>query len=92
MFAVYSYIAPIVTEVGTLPKSGASRSSCWRSALGMVVGTWLAGELADWSVFCALGSSLGIVAVLLVRRGAPYGWWAAPAGVHRSPRWVRSWW
>ena len=48
--------------------------------LGMVAGTWVAGELADWSIFRSLlGSSLGMGVVLL---GfwvlAPTGWWALP--------------
>ena len=50
--------------------------------LGMVAGTWLAGQLADWSVFRSLlASSLGLGVVLLAFAAlAPYGWWAlAPA-------------
>ena len=48
----------------------------------MVVGTWLAGELADWSVFGSLlGSALGLVVVLLLFAAvAPYGWWLLPVG------------
>ena len=66
MFAVYSYIAPTVTEVGGLP-DGAVPVFLLAFGLGMVVGTWLAGELADWSVFRSLlGSSLGMAAVLLL--------------------------
>ena len=50
--------------------------------VGMVVGTWLAGELADWSVFGSLlGSALGLVVVLLLFAAvAPYGWWLLPVG------------
>ena len=81
MFAVYSYIAPTVTEVGGLSDSAVP----WfllAFGVGMVVGTWLAGELADWSVFGSLlGSALGMVLVLLLFAAvAPYGWWLLPVG------------
>ena len=48
----------------------------------MVAGTWLAGELADWSVFKSLiGSALGLVVVLLVFSAvAPWGWALLPVG------------
>ncbi len=66
MFAVYSYIAPTVTEVGGLA-NGAVPVLLLAFGLGMVAGTWLAGELADWSVFKSLiGSALGLVVVLLL--------------------------
>jgi MFS transporter, DHA1 family, inner membrane transport protein len=44
--------------------------------LGMVAGTWVAGALADWSVFRSLlGSSLGLGVVLLAFAAlAPFGW------------------
>ncbi len=50
MFAMYTYIAPTVTDVAGLP---ASRVPFYALSfgLGMVVGTPLAGRLADWSVF-----------------------------------------
>jgi DHA1 family inner membrane transport protein len=79
MFAVYSYIAPTVTGVGDLSES-AVPVFLLVFGLGMVAGTWLAGELADWSVFRSLlGSSLGMAAVLLLFAAvAPYGWAALP--------------
>lgn len=79
MFAVYSYIAPTVTEVGGLAES-AVPVFLLVLGLGMVFGTWVAGELADWSIFRSLlGSSLGMGAVLLAFAAvAPYGWWAIP--------------
>src|SRR3712207_9139160 len=48
--------------------------------LGMVAGTWLAGELADWSVFRSLfAGALGMGLVLLLYAGvAPFGWWLLP--------------
>ena len=79
MFAVYSYIAPTVTDVGGLAES-AVPVFLLSFGLGMVAGTWLAGELADWSVFRSLlGSALGLGLVLVVFAAvAPGGWWALP--------------
>ena len=81
MFAVYSYIAPTVTEVGGLA-DGAVPVFLLAFGLGMVAGTWLAGELADWSVFKSLiGSALGLVVVLLLFSAlAPWGWALLPIG------------
>ena len=53
MFAVYTYIAPTVTEVGGLAEA-AVPVFLLAFGLGMVVGTWLGGRLADWSVFRSL--------------------------------------
>jgi DHA1 family inner membrane transport protein len=77
--AVYSYIAPTVTEVGGLA-DGAVPVFLMAFGLGMVVGTWLAGELADWSVFKSLiGSALGMLVVLLLFSAlAPWGWTLLP--------------
>jgi DHA1 family inner membrane transport protein len=66
MFAMYTYIAPTVTDVAHLPES---RVPIYLLAfgLGMVVGTPLAGRLADWSVLrtTLLGSVLmGVVLVV----------------------------
>ena len=79
MFAVYSYIAPTVTDVGGLP-DGAVPVFLLAFGVGMVVGTWLAGELADWSVFRSLlGSAMGMAVVLLGFTAlAPAGWWLLP--------------
>ena len=80
LFAVYSYIAPTVTEVGGLPDSAVPVFTA-AFGIGMVAGTWLAGRLADWSVFTTLilsGIGSGLV-MLLVWALAPYGWWLAPA-------------
>jgi DHA1 family inner membrane transport protein len=79
MFAVITYIAPTVTEVGGLG-DGAVPVFLLAVGLGMVAGTWLAGVLADWSVFRSLlGSSLGMgVALLLFALVIPQGWWALP--------------
>jgi DHA1 family inner membrane transport protein len=81
MFAVYSYIAPTVTQLGGLP-SGAVPVFLLSFGLGMVAGTWAAGELADWSVLRSLlGASLAMVLLLLLfALVAPYGWWLLPVG------------
>jgi DHA1 family inner membrane transport protein len=81
MFALYSYIAEVVTEVGGLPDR-AVPVFLLAFGLGMVAGTWVAGALADWSVFRSLlGSSLAMALLLLLYAVlAPAGWWAlAPA-------------
>jgi DHA1 family inner membrane transport protein len=79
LFAVYSYIAPTVTEVGGLSESVVP-VFLLAFGLGMVAGTWLAGELADWSVFRSLiGSAIGSGLILLVFFvAAPYGWALLP--------------
>nr|WP_238343178.1 MFS transporter [Nocardioides cynanchi] len=75
MFALYSYIANVVTVVGGLP-DGAVPVFLLVFGLGMVAGTWVAGALADWSVFRSLLGSSAAMAVLLVAFGlvAPTGW------------------
>jgi len=81
MFALYSYIAKVVTEVGGLA-DGAVPVFLLVFGLGMVAGTYVAGPLADWSVFRSLlGSSLAMAVLLLAYAAlAPVGWWAlAPA-------------
>ena len=67
LFAVYSYIAPIVTEVGGLPDSAVPFFTA-AFGIGMVAGTWLAGRLADWAVFATLiwsGVGSGLVMLLV---------------------------
>jgi MFS transporter, DHA1 family, inner membrane transport protein len=75
LFATYSYIAKTVTTVAHLAPD-------WTPVfvlgfgLGMVVGTWLAGELARWSVLKTLvlfsAASIGIM--LIYWLAAPVGW------------------
>ncbi len=78
-FAMYSYIAPTITETGGLGNS-AVPVFLFVVGLGMVAGTWLGGELADWAVFRSLlGSSLGMAVILLAFAAlAPYGWATLP--------------
>jgi MFS transporter, DHA1 family, inner membrane transport protein len=79
MFAVFSYIAPTVTEVGGLG-DGAVPLFLLLFGVGMVVGTFVAGELADWSILRSLlGSALGMGLVLLAFWAlAPHGYWLLP--------------
>ncbi len=79
MFAVYSYIAPTITDVGGLSDAAVPVFLLF-FGLGMVAGTWVAGELADWSIFRSLlGASIGMgVVLLLFWVAAPHGWWALP--------------
>ena len=79
MFAVYSYIAPTVTDLGGLGE-GAVPVFLLAFGLGMVAGTWAGGELAGWSVFGSLflgAIGTGVVMVLFFL-AAPHGWWALP--------------
>jgi MFS transporter, DHA1 family, inner membrane transport protein len=79
LFAVYSYIAPTVTDVGGLPE-GAVPVFTAAFGVGMVAGTWLAGRLAEWSVPRSLiwsGVASGAV-MLLVWAAAPHAWWLLP--------------
>jgi len=80
MFAVYSYISPTLTEVGGLSDASVP-VALFVFGLGMVAGTWVAGELADWSIYRSLLiGSVGMGAVLLLFwLTAPYGWGALPA-------------
>jgi DHA1 family inner membrane transport protein len=79
MFAVYTYIAPTLTDAGGL-SDGAVPVFLLAFGLGMVAGTRVAGELADWSVFRSLfvGSSGMAAALLGFAVVVPFGWWALP--------------
>ncbi|WP_312856020.1 MFS transporter [Nocardioides stalactiti] len=79
MFAVYSYIAKTVTVVGGLER-GTVPVFVLALGLGMVVGTWVAGELAAWSVFRSLllSSGFGVLVLLAYFVAAPGGWTLLP--------------
>ena len=65
MFAVYTYIAPTVTDVAGLAE-GRVPLYLLAFGLGMVVGTPLGGRLADWSIFRSLRvSSAALIAILV---------------------------
>ena len=79
MFALFSYIAPVVTEVGGLSGS-AVPVFLLTLGVGMVVGNWAAGLLVDRSVLGSLlGSTIGLAVVLLVF------WAVAPSGLVALP-------
>ena len=63
-FAVYSYIAPTLTEVSGFSASGVPVALAL-FGIGMTIGTELGGRLADWSVLRTLYLGLGSVAVVL---------------------------
>jgi DHA1 family inner membrane transport protein len=79
MFAIYSYIAPVVTDVAGLGERSVSLYLL-SFGLGMVAGTWVAGIMADWSIFRSLiiGGSGMAVALLGFWIAAPHGWAALP--------------
>ena len=79
MFAVFTYIVPTITEVGGLPESVAP-IFLFAFGLGMVVGTWVAGRMADWSVMRSMfigGIGQGVL-LLVFSLLAPAGWWTLP--------------
>ncbi|GAA1925590.1 MFS transporter [Nocardioides hwasunensis] len=79
MFAVYSYIAPVVTDVAGLGERSVAVFLLF-FGLGMVAGTWVAGIMADWSIFRSLiiGGTGMAVTMLLFWLAAPHGWAALP--------------
>jgi DHA1 family inner membrane transport protein len=65
MFAMYTYIAPIVTDVAGLAE-GRVPLYLLAFGAGMVVGTPIGGRLADWSIFRSLLVSSVAMALALV--------------------------
>jgi DHA1 family inner membrane transport protein len=65
MFAVYSYIAPLVTEVAGMPRA-AIPVVLLAYGVGMVVGTVVGGRLADLSLFRSLVAAMVGTALLLL--------------------------
>ncbi len=63
-FAVYSYIAPTLTEVSGFTASGVPVALAL-FGIGMTLGTELGGRLADWSVVRTLFLGLASVALVL---------------------------
>jgi DHA1 family inner membrane transport protein len=76
MFAMYSYISPIVTDVTDLSK-GAIPWFLLAFGLGSLVGTWVAGPLTDRSINATVLLGLGGMAVLLLVLW-PLMSWAVP--------------
>jgi DHA1 family inner membrane transport protein len=79
MFAVYTYIAPVVTDVSGLGERSVPVYLLF-FGLGMVAGTWVAGIMADWSIFRSLIiGGVGMAATMLAFwAAAPHGWAALP--------------
>lgn len=79
MFAVYSYVVPTLTEVAHLDESAAP-VFLFVFGLGMVAGTWVAGEMASWSIFGSLFvGAIGQGLCLLAFAGLAHtGWWTLP--------------
>jgi len=79
LFAIYSYIGKIVPEVAGL-SADTVPIFVLVLGLGMVAGTFLAGELARWSVFrtLLLASVATLLVMLLTWLVAPHGWLLAP--------------
>jgi DHA1 family inner membrane transport protein len=78
IFAMYSYVAPLVTDVADLSR-GAIPWFLLAFGVGSVLGSWLAGRLADWDVVrsVVLGFGGAVVALLGVfaLAGAPVALW-----------------
>ncbi|GAA2040366.1 MFS transporter [Agromyces tropicus] len=68
LFSVYSYVAPLATEVTGLP-SGAVPVVLVVFGLGMTIGNLVGGRLADWSVRRSMYLFFGVLAAALVLLG-----------------------
>jgi MFS transporter, DHA1 family, inner membrane transport protein len=64
MFALYSYIAPVVTDVAELSR-GTVPVVLFVYGIGGVIGTALAGRLGDWALFRSLAGALVSLMVML---------------------------
>jgi MFS transporter, DHA1 family, inner membrane transport protein len=73
MFALYSYIAPLVTDVGGLSR-GTLPVVLFVYGVGGVVGTALAGRLGDWALFPSLAGALGALMVVLALTAVVAAW------------------
>ncbi|MFL6062860.1 MAG: MFS transporter, partial [Marmoricola sp.] len=65
IFAMYSYVAPLVTDVAGAPTSAIP----WfllAFGIGSVYGAWLAGRLADWDVVRSVLAGFAAAAVVLL--------------------------
>jgi len=71
VFAMYSYVAPLIRQETGLP-AGSVPWFLFAFGVGSVLGTWLAGRLADWDVERAVvgGFAVSVVTLLLVAAGA----------------------
>jgi DHA1 family inner membrane transport protein len=76
MFALYSYIAPLVTDVAGLSR-GTLPVILFVYGIGGVVGTALAGRLGDWALFPSVAGALIALMVVLALTALVAPW--APA-------------
>jgi DHA1 family inner membrane transport protein len=65
VFAMYSYIAPVVTDVTDLSR-GTIPAFVFAFGVGSVAGTWLAGRLADWDVERTILAGFAVLVATLV--------------------------
>lgn len=77
MFAMYSYIAPTVTEVTGRPESWVPLFLL-SFGIGMIVGTKLGGYLADWSILRSLVIN-GVIMTSLLAAFSLTAQWTIPA-------------
>ncbi|MGY2083349.1 MFS transporter [Blastococcus sp. SYSU DS0539] len=73
MFALYSYIAPVVTDVAELSR-GTLPVVLFVYGIGGIIGTALAGRLGDWSLFRSLVGALVALMVLLAAVAVVASW------------------
>ncbi len=79
VFAMYSYIAPIITDVTDLSR-GAIPGFLFAFGVGSVAGTWLAGRLADWNVERSILGGFAVLGITSIVFSATAGL-AIPAAV-----------
>jgi len=78
IFAMYSYVAPLVTR-----EAGLGRSVIpWfllAFGIGSVIGSWLAGRLADWdverSVLVGFACAVAVLVLVWLLAGSPVALW-----------------
>ena len=73
VFAMYSYVAPVVTDVTGLSR-GSIPGFLLAFGVGSVIGTWVAGRLADWNVNRSVVAAFlaSIVTLVLFYFFSPY--------------------
>ncbi|MET3963153.1 DHA1 family inner membrane transport protein [Marmoricola sp. OAE513] len=78
IFAMYSYVAPLVTDVADVSDGGVP-VFLLAFGIGSVLGSWLAGRMADWdnvrSVLIGFGSAVGVLLAIVGVAGIPVLLW-----------------
>ncbi len=78
IFAMYSYVAPLVTDVAGLSGS-AIPWFLFAFGIGSVIGAWLAGRLADWdvnrSVIGGFAATVVVLLLIVLTAGLPVVLW-----------------